>query len=59
MTKIHLVLALAAMAALLLGSTCQVDVEEDGYDDRPYGEESAEEQTMDEQMDEVDEQINR
>ena len=40
-----------------IGSTCVVSSE--GPEDIPYGEESAEMQTQDEQMEQVEEQINR
>jgi hypothetical protein len=47
----------AALLAGSIGSTCVVASE--GPEDIPYGEESAEMQTQDEQMEEVEEQINR
>ena len=55
--RVPAILGLIAFAIVLSGSTCVV--EEASYDEGPYGEESAEEQTMDEQMREVEEQIDR
>jgi hypothetical protein len=46
-----------ALLAGSIGSTCVVV--EEGPEDVPYGEESAEMQTQEEQMEQVEEQINR
>ncbi len=59
MKRIRILSGLVCAAALLsLGSTCVV-VEEGDPEEPAYRNESAEEQTMDDQMEEVDEQINR
>jgi hypothetical protein len=50
---------LIAAVGLCLAGTCVVVEEGPEYEDVPYGEESAEMQTEDEQMEQVEEQIER
>ena len=54
-----LFMTLLAAACLSLASTCVIVEEGPVDEDIPYGEESAEMQTQDEQMQEVEEQIER